>query len=308
MLIPSSSAVVAARPTRRPSARAASRSRRSSGRYPERYAATFAAGASRPPSARRAASATASAPRRDRDEGEGRDVLPDQAGQQVSGLRGRCPAQSGPGLAARVGQRRLPQRERDRPARRPVLGDLLGVQPGQQPGTGSRRADRRRSQHEDRPARAVGRGVVRHHPAQPPQHVSHVRAEDAAVLVAFVDDHVAQPAEEAGPAGVAGQQGPVQHVRSGQQVPGVAAGPGPLGRRRVPVEGGGLDPRQGQGADRGELVRGQGLGRCDVEHGLAGHHGGERRQQVAERFARRRPGTDDHIPAGLRMARGVSLV
>ena len=207
MLIPSSSAVVAARPTRRPSPRAASRSRRSSGRYPERYAATFAArrlaSAERPPGGQRYGLGAAPRP----DEREGRDILPDQPGQQVSGLRGRRPAQPGPGLAARVGQRRLPQRERDRPARRPVLGDLLGVQPGQQPGTGTRRADRRRGQHEDRPGRADGRGVVRHHPAQPPQHVSHMRAEDAAVLVAFVDDHVAQPAEEAGPAGVAGQQG-----------------------------------------------------------------------------------------------------
>ena len=66
MLTPSSSAVVAASPTRRPSLIAASRSRRSSGRYPDRYAATLASGASCPPSDRRAASATVSAPRRDR--------------------------------------------------------------------------------------------------------------------------------------------------------------------------------------------------------------------------------------------------
>ncbi len=65
MLTPSSRAVVAARPTRRPSLIAASRLRRSSGRYPDRYAATLASDASGPPSDRRAASATVSAPRRD---------------------------------------------------------------------------------------------------------------------------------------------------------------------------------------------------------------------------------------------------
>ncbi len=242
------------------------------------------------------------------DEGQRRHVLADQPGQQVGGLRGRGAAQPGADLAARAGQRRLPQRERQRPARRAVLGDFLGVQPGQQPRTGSRRPDRRRGQHEHRPGGLPGRGVMRHDPAQPAQHVSHVRAEHPAVLVALVDDHVAQPAEEPGPAGVPGKQRLMQHVRRGQQVPGVTAGPVALGPGRVAVERGGLDPGQAQGADRGQLVGGQRLGRRHVQHGLAGQHRGQRGQQVAERLAGRRAGGDDHVPAGLRVAGGLGLM
>ena len=147
-----------------------------------------------------------------------------------------------------------------------------------------------------------------HHPAQPPQHVAHVRAEDAAVAVAFVDDHVAQPAEEPRPAGVPGQQRAMQHVRGGQQVPGVAARPGPLGVGRVAIEGGRLHPGQAERADRRELVGRERLGGRDIQHSVARQHRGERRQQVAERLARSRGGGDDHVPAGPGVVRGLRLV
>ena len=58
----------------------------------------------------------------------------------------------------------------------------------------------------------------------------------------------------------------------------------------------------------GVLVGGQGLGRRDVEHGVARQHGGERGQQVAEGLAGRRGGGDDHVPAGLRVVRRQRLV
>ena len=149
---------------------------------------------------------------------------------------------------------------------------------------------------------------MRHHPAEPAQHVSDVRAEDAAVAVAFVDDHVAQPAEEPRPAGVAGQQRTMQHVRGGQQVPGVAARPGPLGVGRVAVERGRLHPRQAERADRRELVGRERLGGRDIEHSVAREHRGERRQQVAERLTRSRGRGDDHVPASLGVIRGLGLV
>ena len=149
---------------------------------------------------------------------------------------------------------------------------------------------------------------MRHHPAQPPQHVRHVRAEHPPVPVALVHHHVAQPAEEPRPAVVPGQQRPVQHVRRGQQVAGVAARPVPFGPGRVAVEDGRLHPGQAERADRPELVGGQGLGRRDVEHGVARQHGGERGQQVAEGLAGRRGGGDDHVPAGLRVVRRQRLV
>ena len=242
------------------------------------------------------------------DEGQRLDVLLDQPAEQVSRLGGGGSAQPGARLAAGLGQRRFPQGEGQRPARRAVLGHLLGAQPGQHPGAGARRPDRGGGEHEDRARRPVRRGVVRHHPAQPPQHVGHVRAEHSPVAVAFVDHHQAQPTEEPRPALMPGQQGPVQHVRGGQQVPGVAARPGPLGVGRVAVEGGRLHAGQAERADRRELIGGEGLGRRDVEHSVAGEHRGEGGQQVAERFAGRRGGGDDHVPAGLGVVRGEGLV
>ncbi len=244
------------------------------------------------------------------DEGERLDVLLDQPPEQIGRLRGGGAAQPGARLAAGLGQRRLPQRERQRPARRPVLRDLLGVQPGQQPGAGARRADRGRGEHEHRtrPAASLSRSVMRHHPAQPPQHVRHVRAEHSPVPVALVYHHVAQPAEEPRPAVMPRQQRPVQHVRRGQQVAGVAARPVTFGPGRVAVEDGRLHPGQPERADRPELVGGQGLGRRDVEHGVAGQHGGKRGQQIAEGLAGRRGGGDDHVPAGLRVVRRQRLV
>ena len=149
---------------------------------------------------------------------------------------------------------------------------------------------------------------MRHDPAQPPQDVSHVRAEDTAVAMALVDDDQTEPAEESGPSGVPRQQGAVQHVRGGQQVPGVAARPGPLGVGRVAVEGGRLHAGQAERADRRELVGRERLGGRDIQHSVARQHRGERGQQVAERLARSRGGGDDHVPARPGVVRCLRLV
>ncbi len=311
MLTPSSSAVVAASPTRRPSLIAASRSRRSSGRYPDRYAATLASGASWPPSDRRAASATVSAPRRDRMKASvGTSWRTSRASRSavcaVAVRRSRAPTSprapvSGGSHSANASGPRGEPSSVTSSASSPVSSraQAPGVPTVAEASTNTGRDGSR--------ARS-GQGVMRHHPAQPPQHVSHVRAEHPAVLVTLVDDHVAQPAQEPGPAGVPGKQRLMEHVRRGQQVPGVTAGPVALGPGRVAVERGGLDPGQAQGADRGQLIGGQRLGRRHVQHGLAGQHRGQRGQQVAERLARRRAGGDDHVPAGLRVAGGLGLM
>ena len=64
--------------------------------------------------------------------------------------------------------------------------------PGQQLGAPGRLADRGRGEHEDQVRRAR-LAVVRGDPAEPAQHLRDVRAEDAAVAVALVHDHVPQP-------------------------------------------------------------------------------------------------------------------
>ena len=67
-------------------------------------------------------------------------------------------------------------------------------------------ADGGRGEHEHRArtCSAARRGVPGGDPAQPPQDLGHVRAEHPPVGVAFVDHHVAQPAEAARPSGRAG--------------------------------------------------------------------------------------------------------
>ena len=188
-----------------------------------------AAASPRPPprrasSDRRAASATASAPRRDLMKASvGTFSLTSRpsrsAASAVAVRRSRAPASprasvSGGSHSANVSGPRGEPSSVTSSASSPVSSRA------QAPGV----ADRGRGEHEDRPrpAAGLGRSVMRDDPAQPAQHLRHVRAEHPAVAVALVDHHVAQPAEEPRPAGVPGQQRPVQHVRGGQQVAGVA--------------------------------------------------------------------------------------
>ena len=117
-----------------------------------------------------------------------------------------------------------------------------------------------------------------------------------------------EPPEEAVPVGMPGQQVVVQHVRRGQQVVGVRAGPDAIGYGSVAVHHGGAHAAQAQRRDQPELVGGQRAGRRDVQRGAALEHGGQRRDQVAERLTRRGAGGDDHVAALAGQPRGPGLV
>ena len=84
-------------------------------------------------------------------------------------------------------ERRLPQRQRRAAPRRAVVGDRDDVEAGEPAGRDLRVGHRGRGQHEGR----VG-AVQRRHPAQPPDDLGDVGAEDPAVVVALVDHDVAQ--------------------------------------------------------------------------------------------------------------------
>lgn len=153
-------------------------------------------------------------------EGDRTDPLDDQVGQQVGGLRCGRTAHRGALLALQLGERRLPQGEDDLAARGGVVRDLRHREPGQPARGGRRVGGGGRGEQEDRVGAVAG--------AQPPQaaqHLGDVGAEDPAVGVALVDDHVAQGAQEGGPAGVGREYPPVQHVGIGQHVVGVLADP-----------------------------------------------------------------------------------
>ena len=137
---------------------------------------------------------------------------------------------------------------------------------------------------------------------QPAQHLGHVRAEYSPVGVALIHDDVAQAAEKPVPPRMPGQQRLMQHVRGGQQVIGVRAGPVPRRHGRVPVHHGRADPGQGELTDHPELVRGQGPGRREVERGAALQDPGERGQQIPQRLPRGRRGGDNDVPAVPRVA------
>ena len=191
--------------------------------------------------------------------------LGDQLGQQVGRLReGRAPR---PGRL--VDQRRVPHRHLAPGPRRAVVVDQLERRPDQPLGQLDRVGDRRRGEQEAR-LRAVGA----RHPAQPPQHVGDVGAEDAAVGVGLVDDDPVEVGEEVAPALVVGQQADVEHVGVGEDEVVAAADRRPLlasacRRRRSPraaragaaapacAPGPGPAPWSGRGRGRGAWARGR---------------------------------------------------
>ena len=100
---------------------------------------------------------------------------------------------------------------------------------------------------------------------QPPQHVGHVRAEDAAVDVRLVDHHDREVAEEVRPGRMVGEDPEVQHVRVGQHDVGAPAQLGALLARRVAV----VDRRpralQPERVQRARLVLRERLGRIQEQ-------------------------------------------
>ena len=79
--------------------------------------------------------------------------------------------------------------------------------------------------------------------AQAAQHVRHVAAVDAAVVVQFVDDDVAQVFEQLGPLGVMRQDAAVQHVGIGEDDVGALADGAAGVLRSVAIVGEGADDR-----------------------------------------------------------------
>ena len=248
------------------------------------------------------------------DERERAHPFDDQVGQQVGDLAGRGAAYGRAVLAQPGHERRLPQGQRGASTWRAVLGDRHDVEAGEPPGRHLRLGDGGRGQHEG----GVG-AVQRRHPPQPPQDLGDVGAEDAAVVVALVDDDVAQGAEEPRPARVAGQQGAVQHVGVGQDVLAVVARPLPHLGGGVAVVGGGPQvgqPGLAEPAERRELVLGERLGRREVEDTGAAlalrAAGGLDRvqpgQQVGQRLARGRSCGDHGVPALVGEVGGGDLV
>ncbi len=121
-------------------------------------------------------------------------------------------------------------------------------------------------------------------------------AEHSPVGVALVDDDIAQGAQEGGPAGVAGQYGPVEHVRVGERVVRVLADPLALLDRGVAVVDGGADAVAeggGEFAYGAPLVVRERFGGREVQRGRAPpvgrlgpvEQGAEDRREVGEGLA-----------------------
>ena len=115
------------------------------------------------------------------------------------------------------------------------------------------------------------------HPAQPTQHLGDVGAEDAAVVVAFVDHDVFETAQERAPPGMLRQQAGREQIGIAQDVVGVGAYPLTLLARRVPVVGSGADAGERQRAHGSELVACQRLGWREIDRA-----GGGRREEPSE--------------------------
>ena len=142
-----------------------------------------------------------------------------------------------------------------------------------------------------------------------------MRPEDAPVVVALVDDDVLEACPERRPPAVPRQHRAVEHVGVGEDVLAEVPRPVPLLAAAVPVVGGHPDV-EAEGLERGELVLGERLGRREVEHARAALGPGaapgpdrrERGQLVGQRLARRGPGGQHDVPAGVRRVGGHRLV
>lgn len=212
------------------------------------------------------------------------------------------------------GQRGLPEGEDQLAARRGVVGHLDDRQTRQAPGCdrGIRRGGR--GQQEDRIGPVAGAQA-----AQATQDLGDVGAEDASVGVALVDHDEPQGTQEGSPAGMGGQDSPVQHVGVGQDVVRVLADPLAFLDRGVPVVDRGPDrvaERGGERFHRAALVGCQGLGGSEVQGGGSAavrglgavQQGAEDRCEVREGLSGRRTGGDHHRGAVQRMLGGGRLV
>jgi len=78
---------------------------------------------------------------------------------------------------------------------------------------------------------------------EPADDISDMRAKNATVAVHFIDDHIAQPAEELMPESVMRQNALVQHIRISDENGGVLTNFGALLRGRITIVNSGVDIR-----------------------------------------------------------------
>ncbi len=144
-----------------------------------------------------------------------------------------------------------------------------------------------------------------------------MRAEHAPVDVHLVNHHILQVGEELRPAGVVRQDAGVQHVRVGDDDPGILAHFGPGGLRCVAVVGAHRDvlvirQQAVEGFQFGLLVLGQRFGREQVQRPAfrQAHQAVEHRQVVGQGLAAGRPGHQGDVLAlpGVRPYVGLMAV
>ena len=129
----------------------------------------------------------------------------------------------------------------------------------------------------------------------------------------LVDDDELEAGEEAAPPRVMGQQSGVEHVRVGHDDVAALADRGATARRRVPVVrvDADIDRESGfQGAELGQLVLRQGLGRVYIQGAFfrALEHSLKNREVVAKRLSTGGRGDDDQMPAAPHRLVGLGLV
>ena len=202
-----------------------------------------------------------------------------------------------------VDDRRVDEDEELLAARRAASIDELERLLGQALGQLARIGDRRRraEKHRIRP-------VVPADPPQPPQHVAEMAAEDAAIGVQLVDDHVAQVLEQLRPPRMVRQDARVHHVRIAEHEVRARADRPPRVLRRVAVVREDADLRRPTLAamrfahrlQLGELILRERLRRKQIQRaaGRILQNRVQDRRVVAERLARRRRRDHDHVAAG----------
>ncbi len=229
MSMPSSSALVAAMPSRRPLDRSSSSASPFLGEVPGavRGDATRELGRGALETTARVLRdhlGAAATPR----EREGLVVVSHESGHELGGFdvrRTSC-------TRMRVDEWSLPAREHPFGARRRVVEDLVDLAAAER-GRQLAGIPDGRAREEERRIRAI----VLTEPAEAAQDVRDVRPEDAAQRVQLVDDDVLQTHEERGPRLVRRQDPHVQHLGVGQHDVGVLARPGPVVAGRVAVVG-----------------------------------------------------------------------
>src|SRR5262249_5749064 len=159
-----------------------------------------------------------------------------------------------------VGERWVPEDDRSLSARGAVVSDYRRLDAEQAVDELARVRDRRRRQQELRLG-AVDLG----RPPQTPEAVCDVGAEDTAVDMRLVDDHVAEVREHVSPAVVVWEHADMEHVWIGQDEVRPAADLPATLRLGVAVVDCGSELWEAEGRERAELVLRQRLGRGEVE-------------------------------------------